>query len=91
MLNRQGFVIGINGRHSYPLWGNPYVFKDGYVPNQAMRSQMIQLSWAVPMQSYLQMTPLVSVSCQLFINQSCDRPKKLHHSFGVFNPTKFWS
>lgn len=54
LLNRQGQVIGINGRHSYPPWGNPYVFKDGSVPTPLMYEQMRPLSWAVPVETFLQ-------------------------------------
>ncbi|HAZ44117.1 MAG TPA: peptidase S1 [Cyanobacteria bacterium UBA11369] len=55
VLNRWGEVVGINAMHAYPLWGNPYVFKDGSVPSAAMQQQMIQLSWAVPVQTFLEL------------------------------------
>ncbi|HAJ64669.1 MAG TPA: serine protease, partial [Cyanobacteria bacterium UBA8543] len=29
ILNRQGKLVGINGMHKYPLWGDPYIYKDG--------------------------------------------------------------
>ncbi len=54
LLNRQGKVIGINGRHAYPLWGDGYVFKDGSVPQQPLQEQIIQLSWAVPVEAFVE-------------------------------------
>ncbi|MCA1992984.1 MAG: serine protease [Coleofasciculus sp. S288] len=54
LLNRQGQVVGINGRHAYPLWGNGYLFKDGSAPSQQLQEQIIQLSWAVPMETFVQ-------------------------------------
>jgi len=30
--NREGKVIGINGIHAQPLWGDPYVYQDGTRP-----------------------------------------------------------
>lgn len=60
LLNRRGQVVGINGRHAYPLWGNPYVFKDGSVPTVATQEQMSHFSWAVPVQTFLQVAPQFS-------------------------------
>lgn len=54
LLNRQGKVIGINGIHAYPLWGKSYVFADGTVTSPAMWEQMSRLSWAIPIQTFLQ-------------------------------------
>ncbi|BAY25255.1 putative trypsin-like serine protease [Calothrix sp. NIES-2100] len=56
VLNSQGQLVGINGQHAYPLWGNPYVFEDGSVPNEVQYQQMIQLSWAVPVEIFVQHT-----------------------------------
>lgn len=53
LLNSSGMVIGINGRHKYPLWGNPYIFDDGTVANAEEKSQMSQLSWAIPIHTFL--------------------------------------
>jgi serine protease Do len=48
VLNRNGEVVGVNGLHAYPLWGNPYVFQDGSIASAAMQQQMSQYSWAIP-------------------------------------------
>jgi serine protease Do len=56
LLNDQGEVIGINGMHAYPLWGNPYVFLDGTTPPVAMQKQMRLLSWAIPIQNFWTLT-----------------------------------
>ncbi len=57
LLNRQGQVIGINGIHKYPLWGNPYVFEDGHTASSEEKKLMSQLSWAIPVQTFLQLMP----------------------------------
>ena len=62
MLNPQGQVIGINGMRKYPLWGNPYVFRDGSTANDLMREQMTQLSWAIPVQTFQQLAPQLSAT-----------------------------
>ena len=60
LLNRKGKVVGINGMHSYPLWGNPYVFKDGSTPSLSEQQEMIRFSWAVPVQTFLPLLPRIS-------------------------------
>jgi serine protease Do len=57
LLNDRGEVIGINGIHKYPLWGNPYIFQDGTRANMEEKSQMSQLSWAIPMDTLLKLLP----------------------------------
>lgn len=48
----EGQVVGINGMHAYPLWGDPYVFKDGSLPCPKMRAVMEQSSWAIPIETF---------------------------------------
>ncbi|MEC4893372.1 MAG: serine protease [Oscillatoria sp. PMC 1051.18] len=54
LLNIRGEVIGINGMHAYPLWGDPYVFFDGSQPSSQLREQMIPLSWGIPVERVTQ-------------------------------------
>lgn len=65
VLNSQGQVIAINGRHSYPLWGNPYVFQNGEIPSAAIQKQMMKLSWAVPIQTFIKLAPksILTLGC----------------------------
>ena len=55
LLNRRGEVVGINGMHAYPLWGDPYIFKDGSEPDPALREQMSHYSWGIPMETIKQL------------------------------------
>ncbi|MEP0859796.1 tetratricopeptide repeat-containing serine protease family protein, partial [Trichocoleus sp. DQ-U1] len=57
ILNRQGELIGINGVHAYPLFGNPYVFQDGSKPSDTQREQITRSSWGVPIQTVVQAVP----------------------------------
>ncbi|AFY81426.1 S1 family peptidase [Oscillatoria acuminata] len=54
VLNSQGEVIAINGMHAYPLWGNPYVFADGSAASPDLQAQFSELSWAIPIQTFMQ-------------------------------------
>jgi S1-C subfamily serine protease len=54
LLNSRAEVVGINGMHAYPLWGDPYVFKDGSKPNLP-RDLMIESSWAIPIETFVQL------------------------------------
>ncbi|MEB3232720.1 MAG: serine protease [Leptolyngbyaceae bacterium] len=48
LLNAQGQLVGINGMHQYPIWGNPYVFDDGSVATVEMQHRFERYSWAIP-------------------------------------------
>jgi S1-C subfamily serine protease len=64
LLNQQKQIIGINGRHKYPLWGNPYVFEDGTVASPEKKEEMSQSSWAIPIKTFLQFAPEYRVNNQ---------------------------
>jgi len=53
VLNSQGKVIAINGMHSYPLWGDPYIYKDGEKPSPEMLANMRVLSWGIPINEFI--------------------------------------
>lgn len=57
VLNQQGEIIGINGTSKYPIFGDPFVFKDGSTVSDAVWQKMSQLSWAVPLQRFVKLTP----------------------------------
>ncbi|MBC6423922.1 MAG: trypsin-like peptidase domain-containing protein [Hormoscilla sp. SP12CHS1] len=57
ILNSEGKVIGVNGIHAYPLWGDPYRYEDGTPPSEAMRAAMKHLSWGIPIQTFAQLVP----------------------------------
>lgn len=57
VINSDGKVIGINGIHAQPLWGDPYVYEDGSQPNDALRDRMRRSSWGVPIDTLSQLDP----------------------------------
>lgn len=60
LLNAEGKIIGINGRHKYPAWGNPYVFEDGSIAPPDKKAQMSHSSWAIPINTFLKFVPQLS-------------------------------
>jgi serine protease DegQ len=60
LLNVRGEVVGVNGVHAYPLWGDPYQYKDGTEPNAALREQMSKYSWGIPIDTFKQLAPSAS-------------------------------
>lgn len=56
VLNRAGEVVAVNGMHAYPLWGDPYVFKDGSHPEQSLKQQMVRYSWSIPIQTFVRLS-----------------------------------
>lgn len=57
LLNIYGQVVGINGMHAYPLWGNPYVYRDGSEPTLTLRQKMSHLAFAIPMETVAKLAP----------------------------------
>lgn len=64
VLNQYGEVVGINGKHKYPLWGNTYIFRDGSTPTAEVRQEMDSSSWAIPVQTFLQYAPQFAAIAQ---------------------------
>jgi S1-C subfamily serine protease len=52
LLNRQGQVVGINGMHAYPIWGDPFVYTDGTHPARSQHDEMVRSSWAIPIETF---------------------------------------
>ncbi|MBS9395580.1 MAG: trypsin-like peptidase domain-containing protein [Dolichospermum sp. LBC05a] len=55
LLNGAGELVGINGLHANPIWGDPYVFEDGSYPTDAQREQISQYSWCIPLETVKQL------------------------------------
>lgn len=60
ILNRQGELVGINGMHKYPLWGDPYIYKDGSKPDLLLRRRMVHFSWGIPIKTFTRLAPQFS-------------------------------
>lgn len=52
LLNHLGKVIAVNGMHAEPLWGDPYEFMDGSLPESALKEQLSQYSWGIPITTF---------------------------------------
>lgn len=57
LLNIYGEVVGINGMHAYPLWGNPYVYRDGSQATVTLQQQMSHLAFAIPTETLANLVP----------------------------------
>ena len=57
LLNRWGEVVGINGKHAYPLWDAPSVFQDGSQACDRLHNLINRNSWAVPMETLFAFAP----------------------------------
>ena len=51
LLNRQGELIGINGKQSYPALDVPSRFSDGSNVSADVHQQISRLSWAIPIET----------------------------------------
>jgi S1-C subfamily serine protease len=57
LLNHRGEVIGINGKHAYPLWDAPSVFQDGSTADPKLQKLINEYSWAVPIEKVVKFLP----------------------------------
>ncbi len=57
LLNRRGELVGINGLHANPLWDAPDLYHDGSTPSPHLQEKIAQLSWAVPIETFVQLVP----------------------------------
>ncbi len=55
VINFQGEVVAINGMHAHPLWGDPYLYQDGEQPSPQDKAIMSRSSWAIPINTFLQL------------------------------------
>lgn len=57
LLNRQGEVVGVNGKHAYPLWESPEFYQDGSQPCPALEKLIVQSSLAIPIEKAINLNP----------------------------------
>lgn len=57
LLNSRGEVVGINGKHAYPLWESPEVYQDGSRPCPALQELITRSSLAIPIEKSIELTP----------------------------------
>ena len=57
LLNIQGEVVGINGKHAYPLWDQPDLFEDGSQPCFPLQKLITRSSLAIPFKTIIQIAP----------------------------------
>ena len=57
VLNSRGEVVGINGKHAYPLWESPEVYQDGTQPCPALQELIARSSLAIPIEKSFKLMP----------------------------------
>ncbi len=57
LLNYQGEVVGVNGKHAYPLWESPEVYQDGSEPCPALQELITRSSLAIPIEKSIELEP----------------------------------
>ena len=56
VLNNRGEVVGVNGKHAYPLWDAPDFYEDGSQPCPSLQKLITRSSLAIPAEKVLQLT-----------------------------------
>ncbi len=57
LLNSRGEVVGINGKHAYPLWDSPEIYQDGSQLCPALQKLITRTSLAIPIEKSTGLTP----------------------------------
>lgn len=57
LLNSQGKVVGVNGKHAYPLWEAPDFYQDGSQPCAPLQELITRSSLAIPIEKGIGLTP----------------------------------
>ncbi len=60
LLTIQGFLVGVNGKHAYPLWEAPDFYEDQSQPCPPLQELIIRSSLAIPLEKIIDATPEVS-------------------------------
>ncbi|AFZ37774.1 peptidase S1 and S6 chymotrypsin/Hap [Stanieria cyanosphaera PCC 7437] len=57
LVNSRGEVVGINGKHAYPLWEAPDFFADGSQPCPPLQELITRSSLAIPVEKITEIQP----------------------------------
>ena len=57
LLDSEGKVIGVNGKHAYPLWESPEIYQDGTEPCSALQELITRSSLAIPIEKSIELNP----------------------------------
>ena len=57
LLNSQGKVVGVNGKHAYPLWESPELYQDGSQLCSALEKLITRSSLAIPIEKTIELNP----------------------------------
>ena len=60
LLTVEGWLVGVNGKHAYPLWEAPDFFEDQSQPCPPLQELIIRSSLAIPLEKIIKSTPEVS-------------------------------
>ena len=55
LLNSRGEVVGVNGKHAYPLWESPELYQDGSQPCPALEKLITRSSLAIPIERSIEL------------------------------------
>jgi S1-C subfamily serine protease len=62
LFNPQAEVVGINGKHAYPLWEIPNRYEDGTETCQRLNQTINGFSWAIPIETLVELAnPVVDI------------------------------
>ena len=78
LLDRQGKVVGVNGRHAYPLWEAPDFYEDNSQPCEQLQDLIIRSSLAIPVEKALALASQENFAINSPNNDQLNLPQNKH-------------
>lgn len=78
LLTQQGKVVGVNGKHAYPLWEAPDFYEDNSQPCQPLQELITRSSLAIPVVKALALASKSNFALNSTDNQLLRLPQNNH-------------
>jgi S1-C subfamily serine protease len=76
LLNQEGLLVGINGKHAYPLWDAPDFYEDNSQPCEPLQELITRSSLAIPVSKALNLASAFDIELDNPIDNSLDLAQK---------------
>lgn len=87
LLNQQGQLVGINGKHAYPLWDAPDFYEDNSQPCPELQELITRSSLAIPVERALVIASQTPFTVQTLENNFLNLSKS-HQLLSTISPAK---
>lgn len=69
LFNSRGEVVGVNGKHAYPLWESPELYQDGSQPCPELEQLITRSSLAIPIEKSIELNPQLDLRAKFDLDE----------------------